>query len=53
MSMQKAMLEKASTQELMKIARSEGFETLLEAGLKMVLSGLTSLEEVRRVLGGI
>jgi type II secretory ATPase GspE/PulE/Tfp pilus assembly ATPase PilB-like protein len=37
----------------MRIARAEGFETLLEAGLKMVLSGLTSLEEVRRVLGGI
>jgi type II secretory ATPase GspE/PulE/Tfp pilus assembly ATPase PilB-like protein len=52
-AMQKALLEKKSPEELMKVARSEGFETLLEAGLKLVLSGLTSLEEVRRVLGRI
>jgi type IV pilus assembly protein PilB len=52
LAMQRALLEKKSTEELMKIARQDGFETLLEAGLKMVLSGLTSLEEVRRVLGG-
>ena len=52
LAMQRAILEKKSTEEMMKIARQDGFETLLEAGLKMVLSGLTSLEEVRRVLGG-
>ncbi|MGZ5278339.1 MAG: GspE/PulE family protein, partial [Pseudobdellovibrionaceae bacterium] len=51
--MKKALLEKKSSEELMKIARKDGFETLMEAGLKLVLSGLTSLEEVRRVLGNI
>lgn len=52
-AMQRALLENRSIQELMKIAREDGFETLLEAGLKMVLSGMSSLDEVRRVLGGI
>ncbi len=52
LEMQRALQEKRSPEELMKIARQDGFETLLEAGLKLVLSGLTSLEEVRRILGG-
>jgi type II secretory ATPase GspE/PulE/Tfp pilus assembly ATPase PilB-like protein len=51
-AMQKALLERKSGEEMMQIARADGFETLLEAALKMVLSGLTSLDEVRRVLGG-
>jgi type II secretory ATPase GspE/PulE/Tfp pilus assembly ATPase PilB-like protein len=50
--MQRALLEKKSSEELLKIAKEDGFETLLEAGLKLVLSGVTSLAEVRRVLGG-
>lgn len=51
-AMQRALLEKKSGEDLMKIARQDGFEALQEAGLRLVLSGVTSLEEVRRVLGG-
>lgn len=39
-----------STHELQQIARKDGFQTIFEFGLRMVLSGLTTAEEVKRVL---
>lgn len=51
-AMRQAILEKRGQDDLLTKAREDGFETLLESALKLVLSGLTNLEEVRRVLGG-
>lgn len=46
----KAILEKASADTIQKIAVSCGMTTMFEDGLKKVKAGLTSLEEVLRVV---
>ena len=47
-NLRRAILERVSTAELRELARQAGMRTLREAGLKAVLEGTTSLEEVRR-----
>jgi len=46
--LRRAILEGASTAEVRDRARQAGMSTLREAGLRAVLAGVTSLEEVRR-----
>ncbi|MBI3893844.1 MAG: type II/IV secretion system protein [Candidatus Wallbacteria bacterium] len=48
----KSMMGKATSQELLQVARQEGMLTLLEDGLIKVAQGLTSLEELVRVVVG-
>jgi type IV pilus assembly protein PilB len=36
--------------EILKVAKSEGFATLKSAGLRKVAAGVTSLEEMNRVI---
>jgi len=48
-NIRQAIVNKASAQELMKIARTEGMQTLQEDGLEKVLAGVTTIEEVLRV----
>jgi type II secretory ATPase GspE/PulE/Tfp pilus assembly ATPase PilB-like protein len=50
LQMRRALNEKKDLEEMMKIVKDDGFDTLLEFGLKMVLNGLTTIEEVHRVL---
>jgi type IV pilus assembly protein PilB len=45
------ILSKAPADELRELARSEGMQTLREAGLEKVRQGVTSVGEVLRVLG--
>lgn len=41
------------TEKMRELLRPHGFETLQEFGLKMAALGLTTIEEVERVLGGL
>ena len=43
-------IERASTEEIKKVAISEGMITLQEDGLEKVVKGMTSLEEIMRVV---
>lgn len=52
-AMGKALRENSASDRLTEVARADGFETLLEAGVRMALAGLTTLDEVRRNLAGI
>jgi len=45
----KAVARNASAVELKKIARAAGMQTLRECGVRKVLKGLTSVEELVRV----
>mgnify|MGYP001212168207 CR=1 FL=1 len=47
-SLRRAILERASTAAIRELARQAGMRTLREAGIKAVLEGVTTLEEVRR-----
>lgn len=49
-AIKEAILRKASSDEIQKIAVSAGMTTMFEDGLKKVRSGVTSLEEVFRVI---
>lgn len=49
-NMREALRSDASPFDLQTLARKDGFETIFEFGLRMVLSGLTTAEEIRRVL---
>ncbi|MEK7145768.1 MAG: ATPase, T2SS/T4P/T4SS family, partial [Patescibacteria group bacterium] len=49
-SIQKAILENQTPTKLEELAKSEGMSTLFEDGLSKVLSGITTLEEVLRVM---
>lgn len=51
--MRAALARGATIQEIFEVAKQDGFETLLEFGLKMVVSGLTTVEEVKRVLSQV
>jgi type IV pilus assembly protein PilB len=44
--MQQLVLQEAGIQEMARQARNEGFSSLRMAGLRKVLQGITSLEEV-------
>lgn len=48
-AMRELIMKRASAQEIAKQARAEGMETLLEAGVRKVEQGRTTLEEVLRV----
>lgn len=48
---QQALLTNATPSELAQIAREQGQITLLTAGLALVESGITTLEEINRVVG--
>ena len=43
-------VEKRSTEEIRKVAIEEGMQTLREDGLEKVKMGVTSLEEIMRVV---
>ncbi len=47
-ALRRAILERASTAEIRERSRQAGMRTLRENGLRAVLEGVTSLEEVRR-----
>ncbi|MSR61083.1 MAG: type II/IV secretion system protein [Planctomycetes bacterium] len=44
----RAILENASTADVRELARQNGMRTLRESGMRAVLEGVTTLEEVRR-----
>jgi len=44
------LLEKKSNDDINDVAREEGMKTLLESGAYKVAEGLTSLEELYRVV---
>lgn len=44
------VLEKATTDEITEKAKEEGMRTMLECGLQKVIKGITSIEEVLRVV---
>lgn len=48
---QQALLNNVSPRELTQIAREQGQKTLLSAGLVLVERGVTTLEEINRVVG--
>jgi len=50
LTIKEMILKNASTDELEKMAKSEGMITMLEDGLFLVASGVTSTEEVLRVV---
>lgn len=50
-SVELLLLNKGSVEEIAQELRSQGFDTLREFALKMVLNGLTTVEEVHRALG--
>lgn len=50
-SLRQAIMEKRPTRQLQEIAQADGLLTLWQKGLRRVLSGETTLEEVMRVIG--
>jgi hypothetical protein len=50
-SLRQAIMEKLPTRQLQEIAQADGLLTLWQKGLRRVLSGETTLEEVMRVIG--
>ena len=50
---QAAIAEKAPSSELRRLARKNGFCTLLELGIKAVANGETTPEEMLRVVGEV
>ena len=50
-ALSEAILEGASLQKLLEVARGQGFITLLEDGILKARSGVTTLTEVFRVCG--
>ena len=49
-TIERMAVERASTLEISKVALSEGMITLREDGLRKVQAGLTSIEEILRVV---
>lgn len=49
---QQALIQNLPTRQLADIARQQGQKTLLDVGLSLVAQGVTSLEEMYRVIGG-
>lgn len=52
-SMRELISRKASLEEIREIASKNGMRTLKEAGASLVLEGITTIEEVLRVTGGV
>jgi len=50
---QSAIANQAPMRELRTLARENGFQTLLELGLKAVANGETTAEEMLRVVGEV
>ena len=48
--MDEVLARKGSQSELLRVALSKGFKTLIEVGTERVLDGLSSLEEITRVV---
>jgi len=49
-TLEKLTVERATTEEIKKVAISEGMKTLKEDGFRKVLKGLTSIEEIVRTI---
>ena len=49
-AIKRAITEQKSSDDIEDIARSEGMTTMVEDGLKKAEAGITSLEEVLRVM---
>ena len=49
-TIERLTVERASTDEIKKVAREEGMRTLREEGLLKVKAGITSIEEIMRVI---
>jgi type IV pilus assembly protein PilB len=49
-AIQRAILHDASAQDIKQIARDEGMHTLLDAARLKLTQGLTTVEEVKRVI---
>jgi type IV pilus assembly protein PilB len=47
---ERLVVEKAASEEIARVARGQGMTTLREDGLQKVLSGITSIEEILRVV---
>ena len=41
---------RATAREMLKVARAKGYRTLADDGIRRVLDGVTSMDEVSRVL---
>ena len=50
-SLREAIIERTATKRLQEIAQADGLLTLWQKGLRRVLNGETTLEEVMRVIG--
>jgi len=48
--MDEVLARRGSQSELLRIALSKGFKTLLEVGTERVLDGSSSLEEITRIV---
>jgi type IV pilus assembly protein PilB len=46
------ILKRASSDEITKVAKTNGMTTMLEDGVEKIFNGVTTLEEVLRVTGG-
>jgi type II secretory ATPase GspE/PulE/Tfp pilus assembly ATPase PilB-like protein len=53
LAIQDLINQRASFQKIREVARAEGMQTMYEAGIKKVESGITSLEEVLAVTLGV
>lgn len=51
-AMEELILHEASIDAMLECARTDGYDTLYEFGLKMALNGLTTIEEVERCMAG-
>lgn len=51
--MRKALMEEMDLQKMLEVARQDGFENLLEFGVRLCLSGLTTIDEVKRCLSNV
>jgi type II secretory ATPase GspE/PulE/Tfp pilus assembly ATPase PilB-like protein len=47
-AVRRAMVEGASTAQVRKLARAAGMRSLRESGLRVVLEGTSTIEELRR-----
>ncbi|MBI4471093.1 MAG: type II secretion system protein GspE, partial [Acidobacteria bacterium] len=49
-TIQRAIMERADASVIRKIAHEHGMETMLEDGIQKAIKGITTLEEVARVV---
>lgn len=49
-TLSEVIMDNGSTQAIIQQARKEGFQTLYESGLQKVRQGITSLEEIHRII---